>query len=85
MIRLELWSGVRGEPERRSLEQLDRILPRMPISDAVWNSAAELAGKARGSGISVPAADLLIFACAKAYGLAIEHADSHYDLLLNLP
>jgi predicted nucleic acid-binding protein len=84
MLRLELWSGVGGEAERRALEQLDPILPRMPINDAVWSSAAELAGRARTNGISAPAADLLIFACAKTYGLEIEHVDRHYEMLAKL-
>jgi predicted nucleic acid-binding protein len=77
MVRLELWSGVGGTAEREALEQLDRVLPRMPINDVVWNT--------RQAGLSVPATDLLIFACAKTYGLSIEHVDSHYEMLAKLP
>jgi predicted nucleic acid-binding protein len=85
MIRLELWSGVGGNADREALEQLDRVLPRMPITDVVWNTAAKIASNARQNGLSVPASDLLIFACAKSYGLSIEHVDSHYEMLAKLP
>lgn len=77
MVRLELWSGVGGDSEREALEQLDRVLPRMPINDVVWDSAAKLASKARLTGLSIPASDLLIYACATTYGLPIEHVDAH--------
>lgn len=81
MVRLELWSGVRNDVERAALLQLDKTLPLLPIDENIWNTATTYASKARETGVTVPANDLLIFACAKAYGLPIEHADRHYDLL----
>lgn len=84
MVRLELWSGVRNDPERTALTKLDNTLPRIPIDQNIWNTAAVYASKARAAGVTVPSGDLLIFACATAYGLAIEHADRHYDLLEKL-
>jgi predicted nucleic acid-binding protein len=38
----------------------------------------------RASGVTVPLADLLIFACAKIHGLEVAHDDSHFDELLKL-
>ena len=84
MVRLELWSGVRNDMERAALSRLDLTLPRLPIDEAIWNAATIYASKARAIGVTVPANDLLIFACAKAYGLSIEHADRHYELLEQL-
>lgn len=84
MIRLELWGGVRNDLERQALDRLDQTLPRLPITNEVWNSAVVYASKSRAAGLTVPAADLLIFACAKAYGAGLEHADRHYELLESL-
>jgi predicted nucleic acid-binding protein len=83
-VRLELWAGVRGAQERETLEDLDRTLPRVPITQAVWDTAVSYAGHGRATGLSVPAADLLIFACAKQFGLQLEHVDRHHDLLEQL-
>jgi predicted nucleic acid-binding protein len=84
MVRLELWAGVRGEDEREVLEQLDRTLPRVPITQAVWEAAVSYADQGRAKGLTVRAPDLLIFACAKQFGLPLEHADRHYDMLERL-
>lgn len=76
MVRLELWTGVRNDDERRALEVLDKTLPRMPITNNVWSAAVNYGSRARAAGLTV-----LIFACAKEYGLSIEHKDRHYELL----
>lgn len=47
MVRLELWGGVRDLSERRVMETLDKTLPRLPITSAVWNAAAIYGSKAR--------------------------------------
>ena len=85
MVRLELWSGVRNDVERNALEQLDKTLPRFPITSDVWNAAVVCGSKARAAGLTVPATDVLIFACASAYGARVEHVDRHYELLERLP
>jgi predicted nucleic acid-binding protein len=85
MVRLELWNGVRNDRERKALQQLDASLPRLAIDGTVWNSAADLASHSRAAGFTIPATDLLIFACARTHGAAIEHNDQHYDLLSRLP
>ena len=70
MIRLELWSGVRGEEERRKLAHMDAVIPRMPITDEVWALACKYASVARASGLTVPASDLAIYALKDPWGLA---------------
>ena len=84
-VRLELWNGARGDEERRALRDMEAKVPRLDINGAVWNSACDLAVKARSGGLTVPAIDLLILACAKHYGVALEHNDRHYDSLQALP
>lgn len=84
IVRVELWNGVRGDGENQRLHDLDERLPRLPITDTVWEVACHTARHARSSGVTVPSNDLVIFACAKTYGVQIEHVDKHYELLQRL-
>lgn len=81
MIRLELWNGAGGEREKKVLRDFERLLPELPITDEVWNEAAELARQARANAASVPASDLLIAACARHYGASLESADADFAVL----
>lgn len=84
MVRLELWNGVGGAQEKKVLRNFERLLPELPITSQVWEVANELARTARAAGISVPATDLIIAACARHHGAELEHADSDFDLLNSL-
>ncbi|MFT5240923.1 MAG: putative nucleic acid-binding protein [Candidatus Promineifilaceae bacterium] len=84
MIRLELWNGARGEHEKRVLRDMQRDLPELDVNPAVWTAAYELARKARQRGVTVPATDLLVAACARHHGVNIEHDDEHLAALTAL-
>ena len=43
-----------------------------------------LADRRRAAGVTVPLADLLIFACAKVHGLDLAHDDTHFLQLEHL-
>lgn len=81
IVRLELWNGAGGEREKKALRDFERLLPELGIDDDVWRGAYELARKARSGGVSIPATDLLIAACAKRYDADLEHSDSDFDQL----
>lgn len=81
MIRLELWNGAGGEREKKVLRDFERRLGQLEMNDEVWGTAYELARRARASGITVPATDLLIAACASHHGVGLEHSDADFDLL----
>lgn len=83
-VRLELWRGVTNDAERKTLRRYQALLPDYEISVEVWDKSMELADRGRASGSTVPLADLLIFACAKVYGLELAHDDSHFDELARL-
>jgi predicted nucleic acid-binding protein len=83
-VRLELWRGVTNDAERKTLRRYQSPLPDYEISAEVWTRAIQLAERARGSGVSVPLADLLIYACATIHGLEVAHDDSHFDELTKL-
>lgn len=81
VVRLELWNGAAGAHEQKVLRKLRQLLPELPITDDVWDDACTLAREARAAGHSVPATDLLIFACARRHGAELEHTDSDFDHL----
>ena len=67
-----------------TLRRYETLLPDYEISAEVWNRSIQLADRARASGVTVPVADLLIFACAKIHGLEVAHDDTHFDELTKL-
>ena len=79
MVRLELWNGARGASEHRMLRDLEAELDYAETSNEVWNLATDLARKCRHKGLTVPATDLLIAACARHHRLDLIHADRHFD------
>jgi predicted nucleic acid-binding protein len=84
IVRLELWNGARGSRERTVLTAMEREIPSLEIGPAVWDEAAALARSARERGVTVPATDLLVAACARRHGVALEHSDSHFALIASL-
>ncbi len=84
MIRLELWNGAQGDHEKRVLRDFERHLPELPINDAVWSEAFDLARRARARGITIPATDVLIAACARHHEVGLEHADQDFDRIAKL-
>jgi predicted nucleic acid-binding protein len=83
-VRLELWRGVTNDAERKTLRRYEALLPDYEISAEVWHRSIQLADRARASGVTVPLADLLIFACSKIHGLDLAHDDAHFDELTKL-
>ncbi|MBA4386352.1 MAG: hypothetical protein C0404_00115 [Verrucomicrobia bacterium] len=77
-VRLELWAGVGNEAERRILREYEQVIPELPVTDAVWQKACDLAHIGRRNGMSLPVTDLLVYACAAENGVEIEHADRHF-------
>lgn len=81
IVRLELWNGARGEREKTILREFEQSLPELPITDQVWQAAYSLAQAARSNGLTLPATDILIAACARAHQATLEHCDSDFELL----
>jgi len=84
LVRLELWNGAAGDRDRKILRDFEAVLPELSIDDDVWTSAYELARRARSSGVSVPATDILIAACARRHGADLETADADFERLATL-
>lgn len=81
LVRLELWNGARGAREKKVLREFEQTLPELAITPQVWKQADDLARRCRAAGVTVPATDLLIAACARHHGVGLEQADSDFDQL----
>ena len=81
IVQLELWNGARGDHEQRVLRRFAEVLPVLAMDEDVWSAAYDLARRARSRGVTVPAADVAIAACARRHGAGLESADRDFDLL----
>ena len=84
LVRLELWNGVRAGAERRWLLELEQVVETVPTHEAVWQEAYKLTRQARQGGLTLPATDLVVAACARVHGLDLLHQDKHFDRLAEL-
>jgi predicted nucleic acid-binding protein len=84
MVRLELWNGLRGAAERKQMEGLEADVINLATSEAVWTKARLLTQRARAKGVTAPATDLLIAACAWEHGVELENDDVHLTALTSL-
>lgn len=84
LVLLELWNGAQGEPEKRLLRDLEQLVRCVETSEPVWKRARELAELCRSSGLTVPAADLIVAACADFHGLDLLHKDDHLHQIARL-
>ena len=81
IVQLELWNGARGDREKRVLRDFAAVLPDLAIDEGVWRAAYDLARRARSQGVTVPAADVTIAACARVHGVALESSDADFQRL----
>ena len=79
LVRLELWNGAGGERERKVLREFERLVPELAVTAEVWNEACELARRCRAGGVTVPATDLLVAACARHHGAQLEQSDGDLE------
>lgn len=84
MTLVELWHGVRGAKEKRELADMENEIEHVSVDAVVWRLASKLALRCREKGITVPASDIVIAACAVAHKLELERSDTHFDDILPL-
>ena len=84
IVQLELWNGAHGGHEKRVLRRFADTLPVLPMDDEAWSAAYDLARHARAQGVTVPAADVAIAACALRHGAGLESADRDFELLARI-
>ena len=81
IVQLELWNGARRGHEQRVLRRFAEVLPTLPMDAEVWSLGYDLARRARSHGVTVPAADVAIAACARRHGATLESADKDFERL----
>ena len=81
MVRLELWNGARGGREADVLREMEEVIVDLVIDDEVWSLATERARSCRSRGLTIPATDLIVSACASRHGVRVVHADRHFDAI----
>ena len=81
IVELELWNGARGDREFAAIRRMAEILVSLDIDPEVWSMTHKIARSCRERGITVPATDILVVACARRHGLQIEHHDRHFSLI----
>ena len=84
LVVLELWNGAQGKRQPLILQVLEATLDMVPTTEAVWARARHLARSCRSGGLTIPATDLLIAACAQVHDATLVHCDGHYDRLAAL-
>ena len=82
MVAVELWHGARGDYEKKKLMEIEKQITCLPTTMEAWQLARRLAQRCRKAGHTVPSADLVIVACGLSHGVAIEHCDEHFDLMI---
>ena len=83
-VRLELWAGVGRDPEAQVLRRYAQILPDYAVSEEVWEEAQDLAERGRREGLTAPAMDILVAACARHHRLELEHDDPDFEWLMRV-
>ncbi len=78
MIRVEVVRGIRSPAIRRDIERLLDTACNVPADGRVWQSAADLGWELARSGLMIPAADLVIAACALRAKVPVLTADRHF-------
>ena len=78
MVLLELWAGAGGSREQAVIGRLATDISILPTDAGVWAKAYALARTCRAAGVTVPATDLLIAACADYHGVALLERDAHF-------
>lgn len=84
IVRLELWNGLSGASQRRFLRAVESALETVPTTSEAWGEAHRVADLARREGVTVPVADLIVFATARVHGLELFYFDSQFDALETL-
>jgi hypothetical protein len=84
-VRLSCGAESPPTPNGRHFAATRRSFPatRSPLKSGLGRLDSPIAGG--HPGVTVPLADLLIFACAKTHRIEIAHDDAHFDELTSLP
>lgn len=82
IVRLELLTGARDQPQFRELKEFIQGVHLLPLKTSVFDTAEALRFDLRMTeGTTIPVPDVLIAASAVHFECALLHFDSHFDLI----
>jgi predicted nucleic acid-binding protein len=84
MIRLEVERGLLLPRIRRKMGAFFDVMINVPTSDKLWEAAVDLAWNLDRRGVTLPAQDLLIAACALSSGSKVLTDDAHFGRIPGL-
>lgn len=82
VIQVEVLAFSSRHDNRRKLVSDFEALHWLDLGKSSFDLATEIGARARSEGITVPATDLIIAACAIQSDSVLLHADTHFDLLV---
>lgn len=81
MVRLEVLRGIVRRSVFEAVEGFMNVMINVPSDNRIWEAATEEAWQLRRKGITLPAQDLVIAACARRIEAAVLTYDAHfYDI-----
>ena len=81
VVLAELWMGAGSLKDRQDVQELQDVLPCLPMEPSTWELSYRLAQVCCQRGKPVPASDLIIAACAFFHGAMIDAEDKHLETL----
>jgi predicted nucleic acid-binding protein len=84
MIVLEVTRGLRFPKVLQSFRERFAVMIYLPTTNQIWERAAQLAWSLDRQGITLPAQDLLIAACALQADAAVLTYDAHFSSIPGL-
>jgi predicted nucleic acid-binding protein len=85
MVRLEVIRGIKHPKVRERIEGFMDVMNCVPTDNRVWDDAAELAWQLDRRGLTLPAPDILIAACARRIEASVLTFDGHFFDIPGLP
>jgi predicted nucleic acid-binding protein len=79
-VKLEVLGGARPQ-DRKTLEAHFSCIPYLPMTDAAWDSAKNLAWRLRDKGCQAPWNDILIATLSVRADCRIYTIDKHFELM----
>jgi predicted nucleic acid-binding protein len=79
-VKLEVLGGARPQ-DRKTLEAHFSCIPYLPMTDAAWDSAKNLAWRLRDKGCQAPWNDILIAILSVRADCRIYTIDKHFELM----
>ena len=79
MVRLEVLRGIKDLRQRDDMAGFFNVLCNVPTDNKLWEQASELGWELDRRGRAIPAADVVIAACALRAGVPVMTADKHFQ------